>query len=281
MRTLRDAIAQITDAFNQAGVDNPRLAARVLIAHVIQAETSQTFTRHETLLTAEQEAVLAGLVQRRLAREPVSRIIGHREFWGLDFNVTTATLDPRADTEILVSAVIDHTKRLGLHQPRILDLGTGTGCIVLALAHALPGSTGIGTDLSEPALRVAQQNASKYDLSERVNFARMSWAEGLSGPFDIITSNPPYLSAHDLQHLSPEVGYDPVRALDGGGDGLDCYRAIIADVSRLARQPTILTLEVGFRQAAQVVQMLEAAALRVVEIRSDLASIPRCVVVEI
>jgi release factor glutamine methyltransferase len=281
VRTLRDAIAQITGVLKQAGVDNPRLDARVLIAHVIEAETSQTFIRNDMLLTVEQDTLLAALVQRRVAREPVSRIVGQREFWGLDFKVTPDTLDPRADTEILVSAVIDHNKRLALNQPRILDLGTGTGCVVLALAHALPGSTGVGTDLSEAALRVAKRNADKLDLSERVSFTRMSWCEGLVGPFDIITSNPPYLSADDMQHLSPEVRYDPAQALDGGADGLDCYRAIVADVKRLARQPAILSLEVGSGQAGPVAQMLEDAALRVVEIRSDLASIPRCVVAEI
>ncbi len=281
MRTLREVIAETTAALTTAGIDSPRLDARVLLAHVMQIETSQTFTRDDLPLPPHHEAELAKLVQRRMAREPVSRIFGKREFWGLEFNVTPATLDPRADTETLVSAVIDHSKRVALNNPRILDLGTGTGCILLSLLHALSGSSGIGVDISEAALHVAAGNASKLQLSHRASFARMSWADALAGPFDIVTSNPPYLSDDDMRNLSPEVRYDPTRALDGGGDGLDCYRAIVSDIKRLVRNPAVVALEVGAGQAEQVARLVAGAGLRVVEIRSDLSAIPRCVVAEI
>ncbi len=280
-RTLRDAIAEISTVLTQAHVDNPRLDARVLIAHVLNIDTSQTFVRHDVVIMPDQEIALAAAVQRRIAREPVSRIVGSREFWGLAFAITPATLDPRADTEILVSAVLDHCKRLNIAAPRILDLGTGTGCIALALLQAIPNATAVCVDLSIDALRVAQGNAVRLGFAQRVSFARMSWSDALAGPFDVIASNPPYLSAVDMSNLSPEVRYDPRAALDGGADGLACYRAIITDVKRIAHSPAILTLEVGSGQAGQVARLLEDAALRVVEIRSDLASIPRCIVAQI
>ncbi|MBL8630761.1 MAG: peptide chain release factor N(5)-glutamine methyltransferase [Rhodospirillaceae bacterium] len=280
MRTLRDAILEITSTLKQARVDNPRLDARILVAHVLNADTAVTFLRNDMPLTEAQNALLEQLVQRRIAREPVSRIIGQREFWGLPFDVTPATLDPRADTEVLVSAVIDHKHRYK-SAPRILDLGTGTGCIMLALLHAIPDATGVAIDQSEEALRVARRNAMKNNLDTRVQFARMSWAEALSGPFDIVVSNPPYLNADDMAQLSPEVRYDPERALFGGPDGLECYRAIISDLRRVAQSPGLLALEVGLGQAGQVAALLEDAAFRVVEIRSDLAAIPRCLVAEI
>lgn len=280
MRTLRDAILEITNTLKQARVDNPRLDARILVAHVLNADTSVTFLRNDMPLTDAQNARLEQLVQRRIAREPVSRIVGQREFWGLPFEVTSATLDPRADTEVLVSAVIDHKHRYKA-APRILDLGTGTGCIMLALLHAIPDATGVAIDQSEEALQVARRNAVANNLADRVQFARMSWAEALSGPFDIVVSNPPYLSADDMAQLSPEVRYDPARALFGGDDGLACYRAIIGDVRRVAQSPGLLALEVGLGQAGQVAALLEDAAFRVVEIRSDLAAIPRCLVAEI
>jgi release factor glutamine methyltransferase len=280
MHRLRDAIAEATAVLQRAGVDSPRLDARVLIAHVLAVETAKTFTLTDDELTAEQEIALEKLVARRAAREPVSRIIGTREFWGLNLIVTPDVLDPRADTEVLVSAAIDHAKRLRLAAPRILDLGAGTGCVTLALLSVIADSTAIAVDLSQNALHVARANARNLNLAQRISFARMSWGDGLVGPFDIIVSNPPYLSAHDMRTLSPEVTYDPHAALDGGEDGLACYRAILADVKRLASKPAILALEVGLAQAEPVARMAESAGLRVVEIRPDLAGIPRCVVAQ-
>ncbi len=280
MPTLRDAILGITNALKQAQVDNPRLDARILVAHVLNADTSVTFLRNDMPLTDAQAVQLDELVQRRIAREPVSRIVGQREFWGMPFDVTPATLDPRADTEVLVSAVIDNKHRYK-PAPRILDLGTGTGCIMLALLQAMPDATGVAIDQSEDALQIARRNAEKNNLASRVHFARMSWADALSGPFDVIVSNPPYLTADDMAQLSPEVRYDPERALFGGADGLDCYRTIIGDIRRISQPPGLLALEVGLGQAGQVAGLLEDAAFRVVEIRSDLAGIPRCLVAEI
>jgi release factor glutamine methyltransferase len=280
-RTLKDAVLEITNTLKQARVDNPRLDARILVAHVLNADTSVTFLRNDMQLTEKQTQTLDGLVARRLAREPVSRIVGTREFWGMPFEVTPATLDPRADTEVLVSAVIDHKQRIGTSAPRILDLGTGTGCITLALLQNLPDATAVAVDIDETTLAVARRNAAANAFAGRIQFARMSWAEALAGPFDVIVSNPPYLNADDMVQLSPEVRYDPERALFGGADGLDCYRTIIPDLRRIAAPTALIALEVGLGQAGKVAQLLENQAFRVVEIRSDLGSIPRCVVAQI
>lgn len=281
MRTIRDAVTQTTDALKLAGVENPRLDARLLVAHVLHSDTSQTFLRDQTILAAAQEDALGKLISRRKKREPVSRIVGQREFWGLSFEITPATLDPRPDTETIVSTTIDHVKRLNITTPRILDLGTGTGCIALALLSAIPDASAVAVDLDEQALHVAQKNAETNGLRDRISFACMSWAEALLGPFDVIVSNPPYLSSDDMAQLSPEVRYDPERALFGGEDGLECYRAILNQVPRRAAKPAFLVLELGMGQAGRVAEMAEKAGLRVVEIRSDLASIPRCLVAEI
>lgn len=280
MPTLRTVIAEITEALKTAGVDNPRLDARILAGHVLGLESSQTFLRGDETLTDAQSRALGDMVARRAAREPVSRILGRREFWGLPFIVTPATLDPRADTETLVSAVLDHRDRT-VTAPRILDLGTGTGCIALALLHEIPEATAVAVDASAAALNVARANAAALGLASRIGFARGNWAEGLAGPFDIIVSNPPYLSAGDMARLEPEVCFDPRAALDGGADGLAAYRAILADAPRIAAPGALAAVEVGQGQDAAVAELAVRAGLRVVEIRADLGGIARVVVAQI
>jgi len=280
MRTLREAVAEATELLRAAGADNPRLDARVLVAHAVAADPATTFLRADMTLSADQEAALAALLARRCARDPVARILGRREFWGLDFAVTPDTLDPRPETELVVEAARDHARRRAFGAPRILDLGTGTGCIALALLHALPGARAVATDISAAALQTARGNAVRLGLDARVAFVRAAWAAAVAGPFDVIVSNPPYLSAADMRALAPEVRFDPPLALDGGDDGLAAYRAIASDAGRVAARPAVMVLEVGAGQAAAVARMLADAGWRVVEIRPDLAGIPRAVVAE-
>jgi release factor glutamine methyltransferase len=279
-RTLRDAIATTTQIFDAARTTNPRLDARVLVAHVVGVETTLTFSRGEIVLTADQERALESFIVRRKAGEPVARIVGRREFWGLDLAVTSDTLDPRSDTETLVAAVLDHAKRLELRAPRILDLGAGSGCVGLALLRELSDARVVATDISDGALHTAAENAKRVGLADRFSGVRTNWADGVVGPFDIVVSNPPYLSAADMGQLEPEVRFDPPRALDGGVDGLDCYRAIVADVARVAAPKCIIAFEVGVGQSDAVADLLMRQGFRVAEIRADLAAIPRCVVAE-
>jgi release factor glutamine methyltransferase len=229
----------------------------------------------------EDPDTIVALVERRLAGEPVDRILGRRGFWTLDLAVTEATLSPRSDTETIVRAALDHlrvacrlTERL-----RILDLGTGTGAILLALLSELPDAAGLGVDISDAALEVAVTNAALAELLQRSDWWQGDWAEGLRGPFDLVVSNPPYIPTADIAGLDREVReHDPHLALDGGIDGLDCYRKILPQISQLLAPSGLAVLEIGFGQDEDVAALATASGLSVLEIRPDLGGIPRAVV---
>jgi release factor glutamine methyltransferase len=226
-------------------------------------------------------AMLACVTERRLAGEPVSRIAGHRGFWTLDLMVTPDTLDPRPDTETVVEAARDMilATRAKDAPLRILDLGTGTGAILLALLAEFPDAEGLGVDISEEALLVAQDNAQRTGLAERASFRQGDWSADIAGPFDLIVSNPPYIPSADILTLDPEVrDHDPHLALDGGQDGLACYRRILAEIPALLAPDGFAVLEFGHGQGASVLRLAEAARLALVEFRNDLNGIERCVI---
>ena len=193
---------------------------------------------------------LAALMQRRLQHEPVARILGEKEFWGLRFTLSADTLVPRADTETVVEAALELVRAGGdpLEPLRIADIGTGSGAILLALLHELPAATGVGTDISAGALRTAKANAEQLGLAGRATFVECDYCEKLEGPFDLIVSNPPYIVRSEISALAREVrDYDPRRALDGGSDGLVAYRAMARDIAGLLEQGGAFALEVGQR----------------------------------
>jgi release factor glutamine methyltransferase len=226
-------------------------------------------------------ARLEALVLRRLAGEPVDRIIGRRGFWTLDLKVGPATLSPRSDTETVVRAardrmVADRSRSAPL---RILDLGTGTGAILLALLAEFPGAQGLGIDISEEALAVARENADQTGLSARAVFQRGDWAEGLTGPFDLILSNPPYIPTHDILSLDREVrNHDPHLALDGGDDGLACYRLLLPQITAVLAENGFAVLEFGQGQGRDVAQLAKTAGLAPVGFCNDLNEIERVVI---
>ncbi len=227
-------------------------------------------------------ARLEALAQRRLTGEPVARILGVKEFWGLPFRLSADTLVPRPDTETVVEAVLDHLRATdGINRLlRLADLGTGTGAILLALLSELPQAFGIGTDISEGALRTARDNAAALDLGSRTAFVACSYATALSGPLDLIVSNPPYIPRNDIAGLAIEVRqHDPARALDGGPDGLDAYRALIPQAVSLLRPGGAIMVEVGQGQAGDVEALMTEAGLSadLTAIRVDLAGISRVV----
>jgi release factor glutamine methyltransferase len=206
-------------------------------------------------MLAEAHESILSTVHRRLAREPVSRIVGARAFWGRMFRVSPATLDPRPDSETLVAAALEVVAGRAV---RILDLGTGTGCLLLSLLAELPGASGVGVDISAEALLVARENARDHGLSERSEFLEGDWGRGLLEPFDLIVCNPPYIRQEDLVRLQPEVtNFDPALALDGGPDGLAAYRSLLRHLPPLAPAASIL-FEVGAGQSAAVAGMLQA-----------------------
>lgn len=276
MPTIGEAVNALAARFADADLDTPRLDARILVAHALETDATKLFVNSADPVPDAKAATLESFASRRLAHEPVSRILGTREFWGLDFELGPATLDPRPDTETLVEAAL----RLGAtNKPaRILDLGTGTGCILLSILSEWPQAQGIGVDLAEEALVVARRNAQRLGLQDRAVFQRGDWCAGLTGPFDLIVSNPPYITDAEMAALAPEVAdHDPALALRGGGDGLDAYRAIIPGARALLRPGGTMLFEVGFAQAESVERILSAHQFPRSAFYRDLGGVARVV----
>lgn len=258
----------------QAGIESASLDARVLVQAACNAGDIEMIREPGVMLTTDQEELLAAYEARRLAHEPVSRILGRREFWGLDFEVTAATLDPRPDSETLIEAALDLLR--DVEAPRILDIGTGTGCLLVALLHERADAQGVGVDLSSETLAVAGRNAARLGVSSRARFVEGAWSAGLQGPFDLVISNPPYIEREVMATLDPEVKlHDPVLALDGGPDGLDAYRALADEIPRVLAPGGAAVLELGAGQAGQVAALFEAAGFTGMERKKDLSGVER------
>jgi release factor glutamine methyltransferase len=271
-------LVELTESLAAAGIEAARSEAWLLLAAASGRSRTSLMAGGLDGLTAGQERHLADMVRRRLAREPMAYILGEREFWSLPFRVSPAVLIPRPETETVVEAALTQIPDRGLPL-RILDLGTGSGCLLLALLSELPYAEGLGVDLSEPALELARANAEHLGLAGRARFERRSWGAGLDGVFDLIVSNPPYVGAADLASLEPEVrDFEPQTALIAGPDGLDAYRALIPDCVRLLAEGGSVALEIGQGQGDAVAELLAGVGLAVVERRPDLAGIERCLV---
>ena len=272
--TIEQARRALAASFHNAGLDSPDLDARLLVAHAFGFDHTGLVAAAARRL-GEKAADIAAFEQRRLAGEPVARIIGAREFWGLPLAVTPAVLVPRPETETVVElalSFVDDRKR----SLRIADLGTGSGAVLLALLSELPNATGIGTDLSPDALDVARRNAATLGLGERARFVVSDFATGLSGRFDLVVSNPPYVATSDIATLARDVrDHDPCLALDGGADGLAAYRAIAADARRLVGGH--LVVEIGAGQQPDVEFLLAEKGLAIAAVRHDLSGIARAV----
>ena len=278
---IADALRLIAQSFKAVGIDSPEVDARALLGHALRLDRAQLIAQADRILEQREVDAVSVLVARRLRREPVSRILGSKEFWSLPLNVTPDVLVPRPETETVVEAALDFVVRGGLRteQLRLLDIGTGSGALLLALLSELPAANGIGTDISQAALGIASGNAARLGFSDRCTFVACDIAAGVSGPFDIVVSNPPYVVRGEIAALAPEVShYDPPLALDGGNDGLDAYRAIAADAARLLAPGGRLIVELGAGQEPPVRALFTKAGLTVCDARNDLAGIPRALV---
>lgn len=263
-------LCQAGQVLRAAAIENPRMEARWLLGHAmgVTAETLLRDPRAGVPLAAAQ--AFTAMLARRARREPMAYIIGSAGFWGLEFQVSPATLIPRADTEALVEAALE----LAPQARRVLDLGTGTGCLLLAVLSELPAASGIGVDLNPEAAALASRNAQALGLPAL--FLAGDWADALDTSFDLILSNPPYIEAAAIPALMPEVaGHEPPAALDGGADGLDAYRRITAALPRLLAPGGLAVLELGQGQAPAVAQLARVAGLTWLEARPDLNAIPR------
>jgi release factor glutamine methyltransferase len=276
--TLVSLWTDVRKRLEAAGVDSPVLDARLLLEAGAGVSRLEIVTDPRRELSAAQVEAVNALTQRREAREPVSHIIGRKHFWTLDLAVSAAVLTPRPETEFVVEAGLQST--LPADAPhRILDLGAGSGAIILALLRERPNATGVAIDVSPQALAIVQENAEQLGVADRLDIRQNDWADGLDERFDLIVSNPPYIRSGDIDALAPEVSrFEPRVALDGGEDGLVAYRIIIAALPRLLKPGAAFALEVGLGQAESVKALAEEAGLMTAEPVRDLSGIPRVVV---
>lgn len=274
---LADIRRDLVQRLTAAGIGEAEIEARHMLAHVLAPATLAEALADPALVSWQRIASLADLAWDRLARKPLSQVLGSQPFWSLDLAVTSDVLTPRADTETLVEAVL---ARCPDGDAELLDLGTGSGAILLALLSERPGWHGTGIDLSDAALGVARGNAGRCGLANRTRFARGRWSDGLADTaFDIVVSNPPYIVSDVLAGLEPEVrDHEPAMALDGGADGLDAYRDIFRDVRRILKENGLLAVEIGYDQGAAVSALAQAAGLADVAVLRDLAGQDRVVI---
>jgi release factor glutamine methyltransferase len=267
-----------TQCLAEAGIASAALDARLLVASVLGIAADDLRLSPPHPLDHGQVATINRLIRRRLRREPVSRILGEREFWSLRFAIGRATLDPRPDSETLVEEVC---RRLAPDaRASILDLGTGSGCLLLAILSERINATGIGLDRSPAAVKLARLNAERLGLADRAKFISGDWATRRLQPADIVISNPPYIATKLLAGLGPELRYDPKAALDGGNDGLTCYRSITARLPRLLKQGGFVVFEIGYDQANPVAALLKAQDFTVGPAIRDLAGHDRVLVAQ-
>jgi len=274
----RQRVAELAAELAAAGIDDARSEAWLLLSAATGCSRAALVAGAVDGLSPAEEERLATLAARRLRREPMAYILGSREFWSLTFRVGPAVLVPRPESETVVEAALeqiaDRAARL-----RILDLGTGSGCLLLALLSELPHASGLGIDRSAAALAIARGNAERLGLAGRAAFRKSDWGRDLAGPFDLIVSNPPYVARADAAGLAPEVlAFEPEDALFAGADGLCAYRALAPHCARLLAKDGVACLEIGQGQGAAVEAIMRRHGLRLVASRPDLAGIERCLI---
>ncbi|MBO6521572.1 MAG: peptide chain release factor N(5)-glutamine methyltransferase [Rhodospirillales bacterium] len=277
MTSVGTAITEGMAALADAGVENPRKEARLLLGHVLKMTPAQVFARAGDDVSSDAMQVYYAQLSDRCRGMPLAHITGRREFWSLDFLVSPATLIPRPDTETVIE-LAEELFRKRRAPARILDLGTGSGCILLALLTVFEQATGTGMDVSAEACRIAEANALSLDLAGRAEIVMASWSDGIDGKFDLIASNPPYIPHDDIAALDVGVrDHEPASALDGGADGLDAYRSLIPVAIPALTEDGLLILEIGIGQSAAVSEIASAHGLVPGPVRRDLAGIERAV----
>ena len=252
------------------------LEARMLVKHITDLTDADIIASDTITLSQDQQRWLEKAIQRRLDGCPISKIIGFKEFYGRDFIVSVDVLDPRPDSEILIDVVLDYAA--GMEDLKILDLGTGSGCLILTLLSEIADATGIATDISDKALGVAEANAKKLDIDDRLTFIQSDWLESIEGQFDIIVSNPPYIESNLIPNLNKTVSnYDPIQALDGGQDGLYPYKMILPQIRNYLKKGGLMVLEHSYDQQERIKRLVEQAGLERIQGHQDLGALDRIV----
>ncbi len=285
--TVGEALNDATRRLAESGVRRPRLDAELMLAHAMGVRRERVFGYPEKSLTTDDHDDFARMVSMRQIRQPLAQVIGYREFWSRRFRVTSDTLCPRPDSETLIEAALDNLSAEQKNSSlRILDLGTGSGCLMLSLLAELPEATGVGVDINEAAIRVALANAEALGLAGRADFVVGDWSASLNiGPssegagFNLIVTNPPYVSEREIELLAPEIArHEPAEALSGGEDGLCAYRDIAPALAPLLSDQGIAVLEVGEGQAPMVASILRQNGLKAPRFYGDLSGVHRCIV---
>ena len=279
--TLAEALASARRRLSEAGIADATQDVRLLIAGLLNLSSTALITDGTRVLDPSDRVLIDDALARRIAREPVYRILGHRAFSRLDLALSPETLEPRPDTEVLVDTLVPHARKMIEDQGtcRILDLGTGTGAICLALLDLVPGTTGVGADYSAGALETALRNADINGVADRFEAVESDWFAAVTGKFDIIVSNPPYIVRSVVGTLDEEVRlYDPILALDGGEDGLDAYRAIAAGAGHHLRENGLVAYEIGYDQKETVTAIMCGKGFTRIEAVQDLGGNDRALV---
>lgn len=279
---LRDLYGALRCRFRGAGLDTPDLDARLLLCHALSIKPIELISEAHRAISAGDRERTEEIVLRRLSREPVARILGEREFWGQPFQLSASTLEPRPDTETLVEAVTNWLhKRVtqdGQDALRLLDVGTGSGAILISLLLEFCNARGTGTDISASALETARQNARHLAVDQRAWFTTSNYLDAIQGCFDVIVSNPPYIASAEIADLAPEVAlFDPLAALDGGSDGLDGYRAIFESALGNLSPDGLIAVEIGHEQSGSVTEIAHMSGFSTVETVQDLGNRDRVV----
>jgi release factor glutamine methyltransferase len=270
--TVFEMVANAAHSLRAAGIDSAARDARALVAHALGVAANRIVLLGSDPIDLKAQERLAGYLERRLRHEPVSKITGWRQFWGRDFHISKAVLDPRPETETVIVEALKHPAAT------VLDLGTGSGILAVTLMAEWPKAQALATDISPAALAVAGKNAARYDIGDRLSFAQSNWFEGVQGEFDLIVANPPYIAMEEMAGLDRDVrDFDPHIALTPGGDGLDPYRLIAAAVGRHLSPDGRLIVEIGHQQAADVLQIFQDAGLSSLCCHLDLAGRDRVI----
>ncbi len=278
--TLKEWHAFIEEALSKGGFNNARQEAKWLLAAVLERDNSFVTLNPTYTPSPSKEIKIQEWLQRRLTEEPLSRLKGVREFWSLPFYLNEHTLDPRPETEGIVEGVLQWVGSRTSDPWRLLDLGTGSGCLLITLLHELKHATGVGVDINEGALTLAQTNATLHWVEQRATFRQGNWGENLEGPFDIIVSNPPYIPLSERETLEKGVRhFDPPQALFGGEDGLECYRLLSHDIKPLLAPTGIAVLEMGAGQRKDIEKIFQSAGFQKSFVLKDLAGIERVLIV--
>lgn len=276
---LIEILNKAKQELHDVGIATPFLDAELLLAFVLGRSREFVIGRPEYQLSKKEEEDFSSFIKRRQNFEPVAKIIGIKEFWGREFVVNATTLDPRPDSEALIEAFIELMPNRNI-KFKVLDLGTGSGCLLLTILAEYPNALGIGGDIVKDTLDVAKYNAEKIGLAKRSDFILNNWTEGMDGKFDLIISNPPYIKNSDIEKLAPEVSmHEPRIALIGGSDGLDCYRQISSQIKSLLNKNGYIIFEFGKGQENDIREILEQEGMRFVSFKNDLTGTPRCIVV--